>query len=427
MGIESGFGETSGYLRIGKITSVRPDVFRCDLSFPGTYSSAKDVSIIPNPLFGFMPTVGTYVGVYDRPGVGKRVLCLLDAADGRSPDEILEQETKSGTIPTMEPGDVYIGHRGRAYFNKHGDVHISARGSRAYLDLKCEKAKAELYAYNFDIFTPGNNVRIHSSSTVPLGPLQTWGDSLSIEVNTPLASAGIDDAPEVLPTNLGRLKISNVGSIDLDVLPMSAAVNLHMDITGQIGLGRGLGVKTIGLDISPVGTDIVKLYTLGSNLILNNSSQTVTLSNLIPKTSLLMDGTGNVTLGAIESYFKRDFAGKTVTMVTSGGSITLKDTGEIIQTGKTVDINGTAGVTLIGPDIKLGQTPAGHVAFAEILYNILNQLYALNMKIMVHTHPVVGVVPAGTPLAAPSPILIGAVPPVPPLSTIGSTTVSAQA
>lgn len=478
MSTDHGFAQTSGYLRIGRITSINPDTFRCDLEFPGTYSIARDVPINPSPLMGFMPETGSHVAVYSRPGMGNRILLPLDSPGTRTPEEFIENENKPGTIPNMETGDSYFGHRGRAYFNKHGDARLSSSASRATLELKAEKAKAELYAYNFDLFTPGRNVRIHSKSTTAIGPLQTWGDSLELDVNIPLAP-GVDSAVEIPPTSLGKIKIGNTGNIGLNVLPPTGLLDLpgvshlSMDTLGQIEIGHGpAGVlRTSGLSISALALGDVELFTPTSSLLLSKTLSLVSLENAVASTRLTMDGIGNATLGTVTSYVGRDGMLLSTTMKTPLASISAYDSGLIsligpassismdvagnsIFAGNNVSINAAvaasmtaaASLSLAAPLISLGLVSGGHVAFAEALALVLQQLNVLHLAIKTHTHAFAGVVVSGlgaggnviggvllpggtgsggtTPsaeLAAP-----GLIPPTPSAAAIGSTTVTAQ-
>lgn len=463
MSVQRAFELASGYLRIGKITSVNTEKFRCDIEFPGTNSVARNVPFTPNPLFGFMPETGTHVSVCSRPGAGHRVIGLLDRPDSRKPEEVLVQENKPGTIPRMEMGDVYIGHRGRAYFSKHGDVYVTARGSRASLELNCEKAKAELYAYNFDIFTPGRNVRIRSQSTVAAA----WGDSLSLEVNMP--------GPELLQTHLGRINIDKFGSMNLDVLPLTAgAVNLSMGITGAIGLGRGFPLKTVGLEMGPVGLDSIDLFTPKHYFSMDPLMQRVALENLPGLTDLTMTDIGDVHLGSQSSYFSVSRTLQSVSMRSALSRVELQDNGSLTLAnnandynisgtsallslaGKTVDMMATAGplglssttvASIAAPLINLGAISAGHVAVVEALMIIFKKLDALHQAIKNHTHAISGVVVSGAGaggqviggVLAPdgsgsggtsralSLAAAGLVPPVPTAAQLGSTTVTVQA
>lgn len=348
--------------------------------------------------------------------MGNRVLFPLDMVDGRSSDDVLERETKKGTVPRMETGDMFVGHRGRAYFNKHGDVTVFARGMRASLDLKCEKAKAELYGYNYELSTPGKNVRIHTKSTVSSGPLQTWGDSVYIEVNAPLAVGSMDTLPDALQTNLGRLKIENTGSLSLEVLPLSLNASLSADITGQIELGRGYPIHTVGLLVSPVGTDRVTLFTPTAHLLLDSVTNEVTLRNSAQNTQLQLTAAGDMSmLGPV-------------------GDFNISAAGDLTYTGKSVDIQTTASalisaassLNLQAQSIAIGAVAAGHVTIAELLAPIWAKLDAICILLATHVHPTAVPGPASV---APS-LAVLAVPQVVPLGTaalIGSTTVTTQA
>jgi hypothetical protein len=474
MSQQHGFSQTSGFLRIGQVTSVNTETFRCDIDFPGSYSSAKNVSIFPSTVFGVMPEAGSNVAVYDRPGIGKRVIMVLDSPDPRTEEEILLGERKPGSIPEMEEGDVYIGHRSRAYFSRNGDARIYARGNRASLELKSEKARAELYAYNFDLFTPGKNVRIRSYSTVPTGPLQTWGDALSLEVNVPIAP-GLDSAPEVLPTTLGRIDIGKTGSVNIDVLPTlitgSGQVALDMSsVTTEISLHRGWPLKASGLRLGALNE--VSLFNTVSSLFMSQLGG-IELESLPGKSRLVMAELGDVTLTNTLGILSIGVSGQVDISsplanlelrpdgsfgifpnslsyglgVSAAGDLTFSGNSASISSLTTSVLSGTAGVSLIGPLISLGLVSGGHVAFAEALVLVLQKLNILHQAIKLHTHSFAGVVvsgagaggqviggvllPNGTGSGGTSPsaelAAAGLIPPVPTAATLGSTTVTAQA
>lgn len=459
-----GLEGTAGYIRIGTISSIDTDNFRCNLSFPGSYAVARDVPLTPSPLIGFMPEAGSNVAVFSMPGAGHRIISILDTPDSREPSEVLAKENKPGRIPRMETGDVYVGHKGRAYFNKYGDVRLSSAASRATIELKAEKALAEVYGYNFDLHTPGNNVRIRSKSTVDAGPLQTWGDMLSLEVNVPVAPP-LDHEPDVLPTSLGRIQIDRLGNINASVMPLTPnAVSLGMNVVGSGSFGRGFPLNTVGMAFGATGNDQASLFTPKNSLLLTDLLGKAELSNLPSGNALLLSDAGEVRLGksSLFPYFSIDASTQRMTMSQANGTVSLAADGSftatdlagdyliggtplgLTMTGKTAVISATAGsmllssssaATLAAPLVNLGLTPGGHVAFAEAIVYILGQLNILHQAIKTHTHVLTGVVTTGagagglvTGSAAPSIELAagGLIPPVPTPAQMGSTTVTAQ-
>lgn len=250
----------SGSLNICQIESVDTDNFRCDVSIPGSYSFAKNIPLNPSPIFGVMPTANTLAVIYDRPGLGKRIIGLLNEINDTTPQEQLIREDFAGLYPNLKEGECFIGRHGRAHFDNKGNIYISAESERAGLELSYDDHKAKLYAYDLDLYTNQKNVRIHTEST-GVGVSKTWGDSLYIGVNVPLATPDIGVQVPIPPTPLGRMIIANTGAIDLELFPLTARTsNLSFGVQGEIQLGRGayLMPKTVALSISKL--DDVRLY-----------------------------------------------------------------------------------------------------------------------------------------------------------------------
>jgi hypothetical protein len=463
------YNDSYGTLRIGQVSAVDTVNFTCDVNFGGSYSGATKVPLSTHPSCGTMPSSGDTVMVYDHPGYGKRFLGSLYEDEGLTVEQIQERPATPGLVMNLNEGEAYIGRWGRAHFDNQGNARIQSQAARSGLELKHEKAVAELFGVNFDHYTSGKNVRIHTSSSTPL----TWGDSISIEVNNPIAP-GNDSAPEVIPSNLGRLVISNTGTVNIDVLPLTPTpLNLDMSIDGSVFLGRLVGpitpvsvnTKTAGLSMSPLD-DMLMFNTKGyllvdrlgnvegqssvglSTLTLSKTGD-VTLKNPLGK--MLIDASGNISLTGPAAKLDILQTGSFEAASPGAYSLGMSPVGDLIYTGKSVDISatgpvflggtvssvlGSGSVNLVAPFINLGGVTTGHVAFAEAMVLVLQRLNLLHQLIRTHSHAVQGAVITGlgvggsvTGLASPSTELAPAatIPPVPTAAQIGSTTVAAQA
>ena len=367
MGFPKAFEKASGLLRIGIIDSIYPDRFRCDIQFPGAVGNiVRDVSISPHAQFGIMPFKGDIVAVYDRPGYGKRVIAILQSKDDRDFLEILQDENKLGVIPEMASGDTYIGNNSRAYFYENGDAIISSDGDRAKIELRYEDARSILYGHNFSLESPGRGVRVRSVSTVSAGPLATFGDSLRLEVNTPIQGEVIE------PITRGSMTIDNLGGIALDTLPYSPMPsNFSMDSIGNIELGRGYPTKTIGLVMSS-GSDI-SLFN-PSGLIDISSDGSIKAQTPLSEISLSSDGSFDL---STESY-----------------SLGITTVGGLSYIGKSVDIDATttalvraaSSLSMQANNINIGAVSAGHVTIAELLAPIWTAIDAMKLLLVAHTH-----------------------------------------
>jgi len=452
------YNDVYGIIRIGQIDSINTDAFTCNINFLGSYSSAKNVPFNPHPLLGMMPSVGSMVVVYDNPGYGKRVLMPLYEREELTVEQLQERPTQSGLVPDMREGEIYIGRHGRAYFDNSGNVRIESEMARSGLELKSEKARAELYGYNFNLYTMGNNVRIRSISTVSTGPLQTWGDSLSLEVNIPIAP-GLDSAPEVIPTNLGKISIDKLGSVNMDV--SSKLLNFKMDaMTGLISIGRGT-TKLIGVEVGPISDAYVSMFSPMGELFvssdgLSSISSTpgksslelapdsgITLTNTIGTISIDPDGrvgflgpNGSIELMADGSLSMLSNTLDWGISADSGGNLAFTGNNVDISAGTTSTLSGDTSIILRSPSISLGLIPMGHVAIAEAIVAELQKLNTTLQAMAIHTHVISGIVTsgpgsggavAGQAQASLTLLASGLVPLVPLASTIGSTTVTAQA
>lgn len=471
--MQRSYNDSFGTIRIGQCSSVDTTNFTCDLTFVGTYSSATQVPLAPHPMMGMMPSAGDLVAIYDHPGYGKRVLFPLYESEDLTVSQLQDRPTQSGLVPNLNEGEVYIGRYGRALFDNQGNAYIQSQAARSGLNLKYDSSVSELYGQNLDIHTSGNNVRIHSSSSIPA----IWGDSLSLEVNIPIAP-GIDSAPEVIPSNLGRLVIGNTGSVDIDVLPLSLSpLSLQVNSVGYISMGRLSGPITpisrppllAGLTIDIFNT-INLTNPLGGLSIpgsLAVSLGNVSLRSAVANSSLNLLADGSIDIKNSSGFFRIDSDGSMLMSNSSIGldlgsdgsmsmipssllwSLGINPSGDYAFAGKNVDISaaaaasisavvasltGSVSVNLAAPIISLGLVPAGHAAIVEALVLIFQQLAVFNTKIENHTHAIQGAVITGlgsggsvTGIASPSLELAGFAPIPPVASAIGSQTVTVQA
>ena len=462
--------KSQGALRIGIVTSTDSSKFRCDVSYLGTYQDSRSVPTNPNANFGVMPEVGSLVACYDHPGIGTKVIAVLDKPGNASLDEMLIREDKAGYVPNCNDGEAFIGGSsgGRAHFDNQGNVIVSSQMHRAVLELTSDQATALIYGNNFDFYSQGKNARVHSKTTITDVPPLTWGDSLYMEVNIPASPLPASQI-QVPPTTLGRFAIQNNGSLEATALPGTAVqTGLQISPLGSIDLGRGDGttpisINIVGMSVSTlnavdifnplasmfIGPDgrIKLLSTPGFASLTLDVDKSIKLTNLVGTFSV--DAAGNVVASNANSQVKVAADGSfliapialTPYMISAnavgdvsviGKSVGISATTSVALAGTMVNVAASASSTIASPLIRLGAVPAGHVAYAEALVLIFAQLNALNLAIKTHTHVVNGVVLAtGNAVistAMPSAELAAAVvPPVPTPSGIGSTTVSAQA
>ena len=449
-----------GTLRIGKIESIDTPSQLAEVSFEGSYSSASAVPFSVHPLLGIMPSVGSMVAVYDRPGFGKRILMSLYESEGLTVEELQTRNSKAGLHPNMQENEIFIGRHGRAYFDNQGNVQITCQQDRAAVSLLYDESRAELSGYYFDIYSLGKNVRVRSKKFIPAVPgTPAWGDSLFLEVNTPIPP-GIASAAEVIPTTLGRMSISNLGSINLDSLPLGGPLNcnLEMDVTGLISLGRGFPLKTVGLTMGTL--DGVLLFNNYGYLSIAGTELAapgeVELKSYPGKSKLNFSPIGDILLTNTFGSMGVDAVTGQVNLSSIGGNLELRQdgsvgifpnslsygfginaAGDLAFGGKSVDISGTttarlagaASASIEGLYIKLGLVSGGHVAIAEKLDLIFKQLAILHQKIQAHTHT--GTITSGaqvgnTVAVLLSPELVSAAYPPVNSALIGSVTVTAQ-
>jgi len=435
-----------GRIRLGAVTAINTKTFRCEVSFPDSIGGATNVIFNPSPAFGHIPRVGTICAIYDKPGHAKRLICSLSEISSRTPSEIAVREDTYGTVPRMESDDVYIGRHGRAYFNSNGDVSINSRKNRAGLDLKYDKARSELYGYNFQIFTPGKGINVHSGSAV----YGTVGDEFYIDKAVPVPPSP-DNLPDPIIIPITQFKIDSVGNTGLRVGALVQGSTLAMSIVGEIGLRNPLAElnlhanadielknQTVSLDL--VADDSAILQTSKSEMSIGTDGGMVISG---PGASLEIEASGRVLLANQSSEFEMFQAGGFDLSATSGGisltspsaSLGLPQAGQasLISTGGAI-IDGASLVKLQGALIQLGQTAAFHPALAEPISIILTVVSDFCLKVQAHTHVVTGSVISGlgaggivAATAGQSSVLAAAIPPPPgPTPLIGSNTVTIQ-
>lgn len=367
-------------VRIGRVLKIH-DNFRCTLRSLDTMSDYLAV-INPSPFGASLPEEDSLVYFYNTNHL-KRVMGIIH--DGIKETDKIDRgaainngEENDGNFPDMQPGDVFVGKYGRAYFYKSGDIRIGSWFNRSEIFFD-DNGDLDANGLNFNLHTKDDGVSIYTTAPT-LGAMAT---SLFID-------------RDINDLNISRLLIDDLGKVSISVGDGTAYhAKATFDVTGEMGLLNDLS----GLELKASGA--VNLYSGGADL-LNSTGY------------LSFDPSGTISIGANEQI--EAATGKITLEMLKEGSLTLTtESGQKLQVGPSgtliVDNNiqlQAPTVLLNSASISLGSAPTTFAVSGAALIATLNAIIGL---INSHIHPVVttGSAVAQTGVASPS---VAQIPPV---------------
>lgn len=330
-----------GGITLAVLTGVNTTTFRATATFLDTGGS-QVCTFTPSGGHGEMPLEGSLCAVYRK---GQFFCQFIKELNDFTPSTTLSVEQRIsqgseviiGTVPTLNPGDVYIGRYGKAVFNSAGSVNITTQMGNMSLQLNDQTQVSSLSGNNYLLSTPDEAIRIRTISSIP----SSYGDAIRIEKNipqpymTPGELAAL--SPAAIVPSLAFIEIDEFNAITAAVLIPTPAVEskLSIDELGNIDLGHVLA----SFSVDALG-ELNTISTLGTTI---NSRTSVDINAaLAGGAELLLATDGGVQIG------------------NNTGSMTIDPLGDVTISGdKIVGIEGLTGVTVTGATVNLNNGVQG--------------------------------------------------------------------
>ena len=255
-------------ITLAVLTGVDTTTYRATATYLDT-GGTQICTFAPSGGHGEMPLEGSLCAVYRK---GQFLCQFIKELSDYTPTTQLSveqrlaagSELRVGTVPILQPGEMFIGRLGKAVFDNAGSVSLSSQTGSMKMELNDKTQRAYLGGNNMTLSTPDTAIRILTASSIP----STYGDSIRIEKNIPLPYTTPDElalySPAAVIPSLSYIEIDHFNAITASVLVPGPAIEsqLELDELGSIRLGHTLGyfnVDAVGdVTVSGDGTVVVE-------------------------------------------------------------------------------------------------------------------------------------------------------------------------